>query len=100
VELAGRTEQCQLLNTVELLAICSNQHGRLSRLLASPVPCLLTPACLLNSYCFCPLLHPPQKLNDDMDDYWKTAPKKGDAPAAAAPAAAPEAAAEEEAAAE
>ncbi len=42
-----------------------------------------------------------QKLNDDLDDYWKTAPKKGDAPAAAAAAeAAPEAAAEEEAAAE
>ncbi len=49
-----------------------------------------------------------QKLNDDMDDYWKTAPKKGEKAAEAAgaggaadeaaEAAAPEAAAEEAAA--
>ena len=43
-----------------------------------------------------------QKLTDDMDDYWKAAPKKGEAKAAEEPAEAaaeaPEAAAEEEAA--
>lgn len=41
---------------------------------------------------------PPQKLTDDLDDYWKAAPKKGEgAPAAAVTETAP---AVEEAAAE
>jgi hypothetical protein len=49
--------------------------------------------------CSAPLL---QKLNDDMDDYWKTAPKKGaaaaDEPVAAAAPEAKEPEAEEAAA--
>lgn len=65
-----------------------------ARLLPSPCWLLTRPLCTVT------LTPPPQKLNEDLDDYWEKAPKKGDAPAAAAPEAAPEAAAEEEAAAE
>lgn len=72
----------------------------------SSYSCHAAPSCLLLNLCAAaPPLLCLQKLNDDMDDYWKTAPKKGEKAAEGAPAAdaageaaAPEAAAEEAAA--
>ena len=54
----------------------------------SPDHCIAPPACLL-------CVPFKQKLTDDMDDYWKSAPKKGEAKAAEEPAEPAEAAAEE-----
>ena len=77
----------QLPVAVASAIACGSPLPLLRRHSPTPPRCPCLPACSLLLF--------KQKLTDDLDDYWKSAPKKGEAKAAEEPAEPAEAAAEE-----